>query len=293
MMNFEEFVNALIEELSERLEDVSIEMHVVDKNNGTKLNGLIFKESTNISPIIYVDNYYEQYTKYYPLQNIVSEIEKAYLANKVNEDFEISLFTDYEKVKSNIIFELVNYAENKELLEKVPHVKYLDLAIIFKCLISKSGNEMAKILIHKSHLAFWEIGQNTLYRLAMENTPRLLEYKLENIGEVLGNMIEGELPYEEEMFLPLYVLSNYQKTNGAGCILYKDLLKIIAEKYQTDFYILPSSIHEVLLLPVDESREREELSSMVQEINNTQLCKEEILSDHVYYFSRETGKITM
>lgn len=293
MMNFKEFTNMIIEELEKRMDNISVSLQKVDKINGVKLHGLIFKSEVNISPTIYIDEYFRQYSEFgKSIDLIIEEVVGLYLKNRVTESIDITFFTDIEKVKSRIIFTLVNYNENKELLKKVPHVKYLDLAIIFKCLVSNEEDASATILIHYNHLSFWNIEINELYELAMQNTPNLLEYRLENMTQVLCDIFDEEFPNEIDMRFPMYVLSNRTKINGASCILYNDLLSTIAERYQTDFYILPSSIHEVILLPVTESRDMEELSEMTKEVNATQLSKEEILSDHAYYYSRETGEIT-
>ena len=91
----------------------------------------------------------------------------------------------------------------------------------------------------------------------------------------------------------MYVLSNKSKLNGSGCILYQNLLRSLGKKLESDFYILPSSVHEVLLIPADDQDSYEELTAMVQEVNATQLANEEILSDHVYYYSREAEKLCM
>ena len=93
--------------------------------------------------------------------------------------------------------------------------------------------------------------------------------------------------------IPMYVLTNACKLHGSACILYEDLLVLISQKINNDFYIIPSSIHEVLLIPAENATSYDELSSMVREINSTQVSREEILSDHVYFYSRHTHKITM
>ena len=93
--------------------------------------------------------------------------------------------------------------------------------------------------------------------------------------------------------VPMYVLSNKSKLNGSGCLFYHNLLHNLCEKLECDLYILPSSIHEVILIPAYDHDSYDELTSMVKEVNSTQLSKEEILSDHVYFYSRETGQISM
>lgn len=92
---------------------------------------------------------------------------------------------------------------------------------------------------------------------------------------------------------PIYVLSNQHRLNGSSCILYQHLLHDFARRIGSDFYILPSSVHEVLLIPADNQISMSTLSSMVRDVNSSQLAREEILSDHVYYYSLETDQITM
>ena len=113
-----------------------------------------------------------------------------------------------------------------------------------------------------------------------------------NVGKSLCN--PDFIKEIEDCEVTIYILTNHYRTNGATVILYEDLLRQLAEKFQQDFLLLPSSIHEVLLIPVD-SADSEDLSRytrMVQEVNETQLADDEILSDHAYYFSRITGQLS-
>ena len=84
----------------------------------------------------------------------------------------------------------------------------------------------------------------------------------------------------------MYVLTNTQKLYGAGCMLYPGLLEAISEKLDADLYLLPSSIHEVILLPAESRICQKELAEMVDSINRTELAADEILSSSVYYYSR-------
>jgi len=131
----------------------------------------------------------------------------------------------------------------------------------------------------------------------MKNTPALLTYELRDMSDVLIELMVGvpcnSMKEEFEYMVPMYVLSNKSKLNGSGCIFYHNLLHNLCEKLECDLYILPSSIHEVILIPAYDHDSYDELTSMVKEVNSTQLSKEEILSDHVYFYSRETGQISM
>lgn len=297
-MTYQEFKQHISHVIQAELgSSVKVTVQEIIKNNNTRLDGLtILSNQLNISPTIYLNYYYSQYQKGKPLSKIYQDILSTYEESKPKDSIDISFFTDYEKVKSRIVFKLVNYERNRELLERIPHYRYLDLAIVFYCLLEVNDTGNATILIYKHHLAFWHITKDDLYALAMENTPKLLTYDLKNMTEVLNGLFQAEFAEALDMTpntFPMYVLSNRSKLNGSGCILYKNLLQSFAQKLNSDLYILPSSIHEVLIIPVEKADSAKELSDMVKEVNATQLSNEEILSDHVYYYSRETAQLTM
>lgn len=297
-MTYQEFKTNIIHTISSRLgSDYRVTLQDIIKNNDTHLDGLtILSTGSNISPTIYLNYYYDQYLEGKNLSTIYDDILLSYHRNVPKENIDISFFTDFAKVKNRIIFKLVNYDRNKELLSKVPHVRYLDLAVVFNCFMNSTEDGYATILIHHQHLSYWNISTEDLYALAIKNTPHLLHYQLQNMTDVIIDLFCNEhIELSKDLLpvFPMYVLSNTTKLNGSGCILYEDLLSEIAQKLDSDFYILPSSIHEVLLIPVASASSYEDLSSMVHEINATQLAREEVLSDRVYFYSRHSGKVTM
>lgn len=298
-MNYQDFKHYILSALQDELgTDVRITIQDVIKNNNTHLDGLtIFSNRHNLSPTIYLNYYFHAYEKGRSLPDILDDILSIYQKNVSGCHIDVSFFTDYDKVKSRIIMKLVNYERNRELLADVPHYRYLDLAIIFNCLLESASEGNATILIYNHHLSYWNVTRDDLYALALCNTPRLLTYDLRNMTDVLHELLSSDdaPPLTEDITGPcaMYVLSNHHKLNGSVCILYPNLLKDFAGKLCADFYILPSSVHEVLLIPACNEVSYQELSAMVKEVNASQLSREEILSDHVYYFSRESGQITM
>ena len=88
----------------------------------------------------------------------------------------------------------------------------------------------------------------------------------------------------------MFVLTNDTKVNGAAAILNDDIRQEIAEKVG-DFYMLPSSIHETLIIPKDAGMEFKELEQMVQEVNQTQVAPGERLSDHVYEYDAKEHEL--
>lgn len=89
----------------------------------------------------------------------------------------------------------------------------------------------------------------------------------------------------------MYVLSNKSRVDGAACMLYPNLIQDFAEAIQSSFYIIPSSIHELLLLPTRHLEESQEIKSMIREINDTQVSAEEILSYSLYLYDKEERRI--
>lgn len=298
-MNYQTFKQQIVSGLKKQLgSDVTITVQDIIKNNDTHLDGLtILSPKYNLSPTIYLDYYYRQYELGRPFDALLSDILATYRENCPGGRIDISFFTDYDKVKSRIILKLVNYERNRTLLSSVPHYRFLDLAVVFHCLLNSGSYGNATILIHNHHLPYWNITRDDLYALAMQNTPRLMRYDLRDMTEVLHGLFPEEEAFSlhkgTDALCPMYVLSNEQKLYGSSCILYDNLLQSFASRLGCDFYILPSSVHEVLLIPADDRTSCLELSAMVKDVNSSQLSREEILSDHVYYFSRESGQITM
>ena len=93
----------------------------------------------------------------------------------------------------------------------------------------------------------------------------------------------------------MYVASNSDKLNGSSVILYRDMLKNFAESHDVEkLYILPSSLHEVIIIPDDANMEKDiqMLNEMVVSVNCTQVQPEEILSDHVYVYEYSTDTLS-
>lgn len=304
-MTYQEFKQNVIHAIQTKLvPNTKVILQDVVKNNDLHLDGLtLLSEQSNISPTIYLNYYYKQFLHGMSLSAIYEDILLRYKCHTPKTSIDIHFFTDFQKVQQNIVFKLVNYERNKTLLKNVPHFRFLDLAIVFNCLIHCGPNNYGTILIYHNHLDFWHVTADDLYALALENTPHLLGYDLQNMAQVIETILSNDISDDSKNcsddlddtnnMIPMYVLSSKTKFNGAVCLLYQNLLADIAARYDSDLYIIPSSIHEVLLIPSNTSTSHAKLSAMVREVNATQVLKEEVLSDHVYYYSKDTGKLSM
>lgn len=303
-MTYESFKQELIQMLSVHLSaDTSFQVQQILKNNGLRLDGLsISTPEVNISPTIYLNYYYEQYQSGTSLDSIADKILACYHRYRMEESIDLSFFENFKTVRERIIYKLVNLKQNEALLAEIPFVPYLDLAIVFCYHLDHPATDAkdeaitnASILIRNSHLDYWHITLTELLTAARHNTPHLLQPTFCPLTQMLAQM---QLPDMEDMDLaeqlpdyPLYLLTNRRQFLGAATILYHDLLKKCADELQSDLLILPSSIHEVLLLPYDGNQSLEECSRIVCQVNEDSVSPEEILSDHVYLFDRRTNQI--
>ena len=271
--------------------------HVI-KNNGCEMDGLVIMEKgKDIAPTIYLDSFYELYTNGENIKNIIRQIELIYEQNKNNVTFDVNILKHFDTIKDKIVYKVVNYRSNEKLLEQVPHKRILDLAVVFYCLLDNEYGRSATALIYNNNLKNWNVTIDDVYKAALKNTPDLLHSKISYMAalfEKCGVNVDGEeVDLKDYVPSDMYVLTNESKLNGAACILYENVLYDFAQKLGADLYILPSSVHEVILLPKLSMFEKDELVNMVKEVNTEGVAADEVLSDHVYEYNRTERLITM
>lgn len=271
--------------------------HVI-KNNGCEMDGLVIMEKgKDIAPTIYLDSLYELYTNGENIKSIIRQIELIYEQNKNNVTFDVNFLKHFDTIKDKIVYKVVNYRSNEKLLEQVPHKRILDLAVVFYCLLDNEYGRSATALIYNNNLKNWNVTIDDVYKAALKNTPDLLHSKISSMAalfEKCGVNVDGEeVDLKDYVPSDMYVLTNESKLNGAACILYENVLYDFAQKLGADLYILPSSVHEVILLPKLSVFEKDELVNMVKEVNTEGVAADEVLSDHVYEYNRTERLITM
>ena len=187
-MSFEGFCTYIKNGIQQRLGySCQVMTHNYLKNNGVTLCGLtIMTKESNISPTIYLNGFYERYVyEAESLQQIEADVMETYRRNKTDHNLDVSFFTEWENARQRIIFELVNYDANRELLKDVPYKKVLDLAMVFTCLVEKGVTGSATILIHNHHMECWKVTEDDLFHTAMENTPYFQKKKMAGMNSVI------------------------------------------------------------------------------------------------------------
>lgn len=300
-IGYEEFATEIKDRIQKQIgTGADVILKEMEQNNGgSRIGLLIHKKNEKVAPVIYLEPYYACYLEGDGIDEVAKEVYTAWFGIKPPEGLESFRFQDYEKVKQRVLFKLVNYGLNEKLLSKVPHQRYLDLAVVFYCPLAEDERiGKTSVLIRKEHLALWGITEEELAAGAYQNTPRLLEYQLIDMEKIIRGLLPGgeetELPESKDKAPEMLVLTNKGRINGAACLLYPHLLEKLAKEKNASFIILPSSIHELILVPVREGMEKdktEAYTQMVKEVNQTELAEEEILSDHAYFYDRFKAEV--
>ena len=300
-MKIEDFMEKVKNSVIEKLgKEYQVTVCKSDKNNGVVCTGLrVQKNDCSVAPLIYLDEHFRQYKNgNTTLSSIVKYVVKQ--SRKKSPCVDIQQYLIYENIRKNVVYRLVNTESNRDLLEDIPHLEFLDLSIIFRCTVAQEDIGPASILIHNVHMKLWDITIQELYQDAVMNTPRLEEYEIKSMTEVMREIMTEEnsdgsdqdaCMEEFSDSMPLYVLSNKNRIEGAGCMLYPDLMKDFSDTIGSSFYIIPSSVHECLLLPPKEDVQGGEIRNMIKEINDTQISIEERLSYSLYYYDKDEGRI--
>lgn len=316
-MNYSQFIIKVKNNLQERLgAEVTVETINVPKNNGVVMQGIaIRRPGEKVVPTIYMEQFYADYLEGRDLEDILEDFLDIYEEQGVFQTPDVDFYKDYEKVKTRLALKLVGREKNREMLAEMPHRDFLDMAVIFYCLVDSPAAGTAAILIKNAHMKNWAVSEEQLYEDALINAERMLPGTIRTMEELLSRIVlEDEIPLwdwkqnDQEDFpklegvpgkngqpgeIPLLILTNSRRYLGASCILYRGLLARFAKKTGENFFILPSSVHEVILLPESKVKSSKNLLRMVVEVNRTQLAPEEVLSDAVYYYDRVSGKISI
>lgn len=288
-MEYLEFLDSVTDYINEAADDVKVSVHKAVKNNGVRLYGLSFsKDGYNASPTIYMENYYDEYLGGTDVNEIGDRLISLYHENDLAVKLNMSFFDSFESVKDRLFIKLINRAKNEEYLENAPYEEFLDLAIVpyVRVYEKKIGNGI--IMVRNEHLRLWKTDKRTVIETAMKNTHDHDDYKLCHIIDVLKSMGSAEgIPEPDRDSFPMYVASNGRMTNGAAVLTMKDKLKEFAQVIGGDYYIIPSSVHELILLGNCDGSSSHEIDMMIREVNSTQLGPDDVLSDHVYRYRKD------
>lgn len=292
-----QFYTNLTETLKENLgTDWTIELHTdVILNNGTTHIALIlYKNGEKLHPQIYLERFFEDYKRGKTMKEILQDVMTTYeeALKNINPD-SLSGIEDWEQVKGRLAFRLLSKERNKETLENYVYKEFLDLAAIVTFCAEIDEQGVKAIRVTHDLAERWNVLEEEILQVAEENTESLFPVRMEPILDTLcrvADISRDDLPEEvlaEEDSPQIMVLTNYLGVNGATVLLYDSFLQQVYEKLRGKFIILPSSIHEVIVMPLASAPPITDSQKMVEQINRSAVKEEEILSDSVYLYDGE------
>lgn len=288
-MNYTEFIEQLRQETA-ALTDANVLVTRILKNNGTEHYIMtLLEKGGNTAPAIHLETYYRQYLQGSPLKELACQILQHHSSLPCIGRIDTGFFTNFTRAAPHIVCRIINYDQNRRLLSETPHRKFLDLAIVYYFVTEDVLPGTASILIKNAHLKFWEISEEELDELAAENTLRLFPYRLFGVGDLLKDFCGKDVANTD--FIRLHVLTNCSQYYGAVLMSFQNVLLEISETLDSSFYLMPSSVHECMILPDDPKFSVSQLHRIVCEINDTHVSDEEILGTTVYYFDRQKKEL--
>ena len=299
MLNYEEFQEAITKKFQDALpEEFNVSRVIVQKTN-TEKEGLSITGKNKVAFSVYFKDMYEHYLKTNDLSDIVGKtIKCSLLYSTLIEEQGIEKLNDVEWVKNHMIMQFINTERNQELLKTLPHREFLDLSIIYRIIFEAPMEGMSSIIKNKMAKNY-NLSEEDLYQIAYENTRKISEPILLPSSRVYFEMFineHDEIPDELLSLLKqqdvnekeMYVMTNKSKCYAAAGILYDDILSELADKFESDLYVMPSSIHDMMVVSAKEYYDTEILFDMVKSANEESVALEEQLSNQVYHYSRET-----
>lgn len=263
-------------------QDAEVDVLSVTKLNRSYTGLSVRKPEESIVPTINLDQALENISNEMDLKKVMEMMVKELLESE-RPDFDMNIVREYALAKENLFMKVVSVETNAESLDSIPHVIIEDLAITFHVMLKNDSDQVTSVAVRNEMLDIWGISIETLITDTLANVERIMPSKICSLAEMIGLM--GVFVPEEN---PLVICTNIQGSYGAAALFYPGVQAKLAKQVGGNYYVLPSSCHEVLILPEKECQvPASELKAMVTEINATQVAPEEKLTDSVYYYNAE------
>ena len=284
-MDYESFkadLTSALEDLGYSRENISFSE--TQKNNGVTNRTITVRNDLPIAPNINLEGFIEDVANGKDISEIADRIDELV---KSQPDFSQTDFSlTWDRVKDNVVFVLVNGETNKDLLDKAPHVRFLDFAMIYK-IDTRFINIPGFITVNNGLMETLHADNKMLLDAALKNTPELMPAYVDSMRNVMSGLLSIPVDEDIDMGVPdIVVASNKDKTYGATAMLYSGFESRLGEMGIEDCYVIPSSVHECLMVTDGSDMDRENLENMVREVNASDCVSDmEFLSNKVYRYS--------
>lgn len=301
-MDINLYTEEIVKTIKKKNKNLVVEAHDVHRNNDLVLKGITIRtENRNVSPMIYTNEYYEHNLD---VDEAASKIMVLYNTHKYDiGDSSVSTMLNFDSIKDKIIARVINKDRNKFVTNSCPYAQFGDLIVTFAIFVEQNPAGTGSIKITNEMMNSWNVNLGQLIEAAYTNTSKLFPLQVNTMSEILKEMMsdaceltpELEAALEEELAsqsAPMYVITNTSKYFGAYFLTdRKALIKVASEIKDKRFFILPSSVHELIVVPESQIQDASDLIAMVKEINATQVAPDEVLADNVYSFDAKTEEL--
>lgn len=293
-MDYQTFTEKLADCVRRRVgRGTVVDLRTVYGNNHCARRGIPIIENENeVVPRIFLEPFYEQYRKGNSLETVADAFLQAHEECSVHTEIFSGDFNELSRVRDTLSLQIVNREMNRAELVAMPHRDFLDLSLICSYSPDLIGLCRGRTLVWNEDVIRWQASPEELFATAAKNlrkydppTVRPLKEELLALGgEDLFSEEEGEC-----RDVPLLVLTSRSRLYGAVYMADELLTRRIAECFDSDYFVLPSSVHEVLILPAKRDLDTGGLSDLVEYVNTVAVPDEQILSGNIYYYDRENG----
>lgn len=290
MMDFKEFADKLEQNLKVALEEgplgAHVQRHEMEKMQGQSYTALtVVPADKNIGMNINVDAMYEQMQYGASYQNVLSHaLSQATAFVQDSPQFDVESLTDYEQTRTKLFVEVVGAERNAAMLNKLPHTQVEDMAIVYRIQVAEKDGEIASTPVSSQLMDAMGVTAEELHQDALANSAMLRPAKVQRLSELLAEMMGVPAEVTERSAPPLIVVTTEDKIKGACAMFYPEMMNQLAKEAGGDFFILPSSVHEVLVMPDNGEMSVEELKDMVASINGDVVEPVDVLTDQVYHY---------
>lgn len=293
MLNFNAFTSEIKNAIATAYPEAELKVTKVSKSSRSYEGLTVSTDKTGIAPVLNLSSAFEQYEDGAPFDAIIDGLLEI-LSNIRKPSIDKSMILDWEAVKSRIYPRLINTSAHSDYLETHPHMEIEDLSITYAVRVEETADGIAEAVIDYNLQEHWNVSTEEINAAAIENISKTAPI-FGNIEDMLFNHEGGTVEDAkdiDEVCIPLYILTTPSKCKGATMILNSKVMESIINRFG-EVYIIPSSVDEVLILPKSFGREVSDLVKMVREVNANEVRPEDRLSDNVYEYDIEAGRIAI
>lgn len=296
-MNYTEFKEIMIEQIIKSFPEYEIKINKVNKNNNVELTAVNFIIPGAVGcPSVYLENLYNIYNTEKSFEKIIAQISES-IKTPFNFIPQLESVFEFDKCKDLIKLRLINKDMNESTLKTVPHLLFMDLAIVCYCELN-SGT----FTVSDKMLNYWDVEAEELFEIAKKNMKKE-KYKLFDAMSFEDFFIPDKSGFanflsENKSKLGNAIMiagTNICGVYGSNILLNDDYLDLIAEIFDESFYIIPSSVNECLFIKKSFTKSSDDLKRTLIAGNRNEfiVSKDEVLSDNIYFYNKSLNILSL